>query len=49
MNTYLNEPNVPAVGGSWIVKQKLVEKEDWSGISARAAEVIAKLEEGGTT
>ena len=46
MNRYLAEPNVPAVGGSWIVKQQLVENQDWSGISARAAEVIAKVKEG---
>lgn len=41
MLDYLNEANVPAVGGSWIVKQDLVSAEDWSGITARAAETVA--------
>ena len=39
MLDYLNEPNVPAVGGSWIVKQALVDAEDWEGITAHAREV----------
>lgn len=39
MIDYLNEPNVPTVGGSWIVKKDLVDAEDWEGITARAAEV----------
>lgn len=43
MFAYLDEPNVPAVGGSWIVKKDLVDQEDWTGISARAAEVIRTI------
>ena len=43
MSEYLREPNVPAVGGSWIVKGSLVDNEDWAGISSRAADVIGKL------
>ncbi|MEM9237571.1 MAG: bifunctional 4-hydroxy-2-oxoglutarate aldolase/2-dehydro-3-deoxy-phosphogluconate aldolase [Verrucomicrobiota bacterium] len=43
MKEYLAEPNVPTVGGSWIVKGDLVAAEDWSGIKARAAEVIKQL------
>ena len=43
MSEYLREPNVPAVGGSWIVKGSLVDNEDWAGISSRAADVISKL------
>jgi len=39
MTHYLDEPNVPTVGGSWIVKKDLVEKEDWAGIRSRAQEV----------
>ena len=35
MVAYLKEPNVVAVGGSWIVKKELVNDEDWAGISAR--------------
>ena len=41
LGAYLNEPNVPAVGGSWIVNSKLVAEEDWDGIAARAAEACS--------
>lgn len=47
MLAYLREPNVAAVGGSWIVKKDLVANEDWTGITARAAEVVNQLKEGG--
>ena len=40
MLDYLAEEIVPTVGGSWIVQNALVDKEDWQGISARAAEVV---------
>lgn len=43
---YLKEDIVPTVGGSWIVKNELVENEDWEGITARAADVIQALEKG---
>ena len=42
---YLKEPNVPTVGGSWIVKKELVEKEDWEGIRSRA-EAVRKTVNG---
>ena len=45
MNQYLGEPNVPAIGGSWIVKQDLVASEDWDGITTRAADVINQLKQ----
>jgi len=45
MLDYLKEPNVPVIGGSWIVKQDLVRREDWAGITARAAEVVKALKE----
>ncbi len=32
MSAYLAEPNVAAVGGSWIVKKDLVDQEDWTAI-----------------
>ncbi|MCA9135205.1 MAG: bifunctional 4-hydroxy-2-oxoglutarate aldolase/2-dehydro-3-deoxy-phosphogluconate aldolase [Planctomycetales bacterium] len=44
MMDYLGEPNVLAVGGSWIVKNEMVLQEDWAGITARAADVMKKLE-----
>lgn len=40
MVDYLREPNIPAIGGSWIVKKDLVDAGDWDQITARAAEVI---------
>ena len=46
MLEYLAEDIVPAVGGSWIVAKDLVEKEDWSGLTARAADVISALKSG---
>ncbi len=45
MVEYLREPNVPAIGGSWIVQKALVEEEDWPSITARAAEVRSILAE----
>lgn len=45
MLDYLNESNVPTIGGSWIVKQELVSKGDWAGITASAASVIKILKE----
>ena len=45
MVEYLKEPNVPTIGGSWIVKKELVNNEDWDGITARAADVIKTLRE----
>lgn len=39
MAAYLAEPNIPAIGGSWIVKKDLVQKKAWDEITARAAEV----------
>ncbi len=46
MLDYLRESDVPAVGGSWIVKKELVDKEDWNGIAVRAAEVVQLLNKG---
>jgi 2-dehydro-3-deoxyphosphogluconate aldolase/(4S)-4-hydroxy-2-oxoglutarate aldolase len=45
MLDYLREPNVPAIGGSWIVNESLVENRDWAGIASRAAEVRSILAE----
>lgn len=46
MLEYLQEPNVPAVGGSWIVRKELVDNEDWEGIAARAADVSRAVAKG---
>ena len=47
MLDYLKEDNVPAIGGSWIVKKDMVLNEDWDGITARAAQVRRILDEAG--
>jgi len=39
MVNYLLEKNVPAIGGSWIVKPDLVAQKAWDQITTRAAEV----------
>jgi len=39
MANYLDDENISAVGGSWIVKSELVKNGDWAGITKRAAEV----------
>lgn len=44
MVEYLKEPNVPTVGGSWIVDKNLVAEEDWFGIRARARAVRTTLD-----
>lgn len=43
MKDYLARADVPAVGGSWIVKSDLVREGNWSEISARAADVVQRL------
>lgn len=44
MLEYLNEANVPAIGGSWIVQESLVENEQWANIAERASLVRRILE-----
>ncbi len=46
MLDYLKEPDVPTIGGSWIVQGDLVEKEDWAGLTARAKSVIDAVKQG---
>lgn len=38
ISSFLTQPNVEAVGGTWIAKQTLVEAGDWASITARARE-----------
>lgn len=45
MLDYLREPDVPTIGGSWIVKNDLVAKGDWAGITASAASVVETLKQ----
>ncbi|MDB4473399.1 bifunctional 4-hydroxy-2-oxoglutarate aldolase/2-dehydro-3-deoxy-phosphogluconate aldolase [Opitutaceae bacterium] len=43
MQDYLARADVPAVGGSWIVKPDLVREGKWVEISARATDVVQRL------
>jgi len=43
MIDYLARSDVPAVGGSWIVKPDLVRDGKWFEITARAADVVQRL------
>jgi 2-dehydro-3-deoxyphosphogluconate aldolase/(4S)-4-hydroxy-2-oxoglutarate aldolase len=38
---YLALPNVPCVGGSWLVPAQLLRNKDWAGITALAREAAA--------
>lgn len=37
--SYLREPNILALGGSWIAPRDLIRKRDWAAITQRAAQV----------
>ena len=43
MMEYLDQSNVVAVGGSWIVNKELLVNEDWDAITARAQEVSSQV------
>ena len=45
MMGYLHEPNVLAVGGTWIANRQLMAQQDWSRIRDRAAEVRAVIDQ----
>lgn len=42
-NTYLAEPNVLCVGGTWIAPNDLIQAGDWPAITARAAAAAMAL------
>ena len=41
---YLREPSVLALGGSWIAPRELIQRKDWTGITANASNVSAMVE-----
>ena len=41
---YLKLNNVFAVGGSWMVTRELIDREDWTGITALAEEAVANVQ-----
>jgi 2-dehydro-3-deoxyphosphogluconate aldolase/(4S)-4-hydroxy-2-oxoglutarate aldolase len=43
--TYLDDPLIAAVGGSWIAPRDLVRKRDWSTVTRHARQAMAKLAE----
>jgi Entner-Doudoroff aldolase len=38
--TYLELPNVAAIGGSWLAPRKLIEQQEWREIEQRAAAAV---------
>ena len=38
MSSYLSDPIVPAIGGSWLAPRNLITAEDWESITKNAAE-----------
>ena len=43
LNTYLANSKIVCCGGSWIVPGKLLDAEDWAGITALCKEAINKM------
>ncbi|MEJ2051222.1 MAG: hypothetical protein P8Y60_15525, partial [Calditrichota bacterium] len=43
MTTYLREPIVAAVGGSWLAKRPVIQAHDWQRITEQAREAISKV------
>ena len=43
INDYLSYEKVVCCGGSWIVPSKLLEEEDWAGITALCREAVDKM------
>lgn len=42
MGDYLSNPNVAAIGGSWIAQRGAIKSGDWAGITANAKAAVAK-------
>jgi 2-dehydro-3-deoxyphosphogluconate aldolase/(4S)-4-hydroxy-2-oxoglutarate aldolase len=49
--SYLREPDVLALGGSWLAPRDLIRRQDWPAVTANAAEAteIVRRVRGGTT
>ncbi|HIA48558.1 MAG TPA: bifunctional 4-hydroxy-2-oxoglutarate aldolase/2-dehydro-3-deoxy-phosphogluconate aldolase [Candidatus Hydrogenedentes bacterium] len=45
LKAYLKHPAVSAVGGTWMVPKKLIEKQDWSAIEILTREAVAIADE----
>ena len=44
LNSYLADPDVLAVGGSWLAKKSVIDSESWDLITAAAREAIAVVQ-----
>jgi 2-dehydro-3-deoxyphosphogluconate aldolase/(4S)-4-hydroxy-2-oxoglutarate aldolase len=42
LDVWLAQPNVVAVGGSWLAPKQDIEARDWEGIARRAAAAVAR-------
>lgn len=42
MTTYLANPSVAAIGGSWIAKREAIRAGDWAGITANAKAAVER-------
>jgi 2-dehydro-3-deoxyphosphogluconate aldolase/(4S)-4-hydroxy-2-oxoglutarate aldolase len=49
--SYLREPDVLALGGSWLAPRDLIRRQDWPAVTANAAEAteIVRRVRGGAT
>ena len=45
MGSYLGDPLIAAIGGSWLAPKDLIAEENWDGITRIAREASEKLEE----
>ena len=43
LNTYLSYDKIVCCGGSWIVPSKLLDEEDWEGITALCRQAVDKM------
>jgi 2-dehydro-3-deoxyphosphogluconate aldolase/(4S)-4-hydroxy-2-oxoglutarate aldolase len=43
MASYLADPLIAAIGGSWLAPKEMITIQDWAGITARAAAAVANI------
>lgn len=43
LESYLTDPHIIAVGGSWMVKPAMVKERDWAGITAATRQAVAAV------
>ena len=41
---WLREPNVAAVGGTWLVPEERIRARDWSGLEQLAADTLRAMD-----